>query len=82
MDDILSNNELNLDELFNVTGGINSTGESFFRSTVIQYKRNGRSKEYLMERLDQLGRPILKHYDTSRRELTAFIDKTWDETEV
>ncbi len=32
--------------------------------------------------LDQLGRPILKYYDTSRRELTAFIDKTWDETEV
>ena len=32
--------------------------------------------------LDLLGRTILKHYDSSRRELTAFIDKTWDETEV
>lgn len=73
MEDNLINNELSLDELFNVTGGLNSTGESFFRSTVIQYKRNGRSKEYLMERLDLLGRPILKYYDGD--ELIAALEQ-------
>ena len=74
--------ELNMEELFEVTGGLTKKGMDLVRRRAREYKRAGKSKEEFMHMFDNLSHLTLLKLETTRTELLRYMNKVWEATNV
>ena len=74
--------ELKMEDLFEVTGGLTKEGIDLIRRNARQFKREGRSKEEFMHIFDNLSYLSIWHLETSKRELEVYMNRIWEETNV
>lgn len=72
--------ELNMEELFEVTGGLTAEGRNLVKRRAMEYKRAGKSKEEFMHIFDNLSHLSLLKLETTRTDLLRYMDKTWETT--
>ena len=74
--------ELNIEELIEVTGGLTRGGKELIKRRAIEYKRKGRSKEEFMHIFDNLSRLSLLELETTKADLLRYMNKVWEATNV
>ena len=74
--------ELNNEELFEVTGGLTKKGMDLVRRRAREYKRAGRSKEEFMHIFDNLSYLSIWELETTRKELASYMNKCWNEVDA
>jgi hypothetical protein len=71
-----------MEELFEVTGGLTKKGMDLIRRRAREYKRAGKSKEEFMHIFDNLSHFSLLQLETTRSELSRYMNKFWNETDA
>ena len=74
--------ELNIEELSEVTGGLTRKGKELIRRRVLEYKRQGKSKEECMHIFDNVSHLTLMELETTRADLLRYMNKAWDTANV
>ena len=74
--------ELNMEELFEVTGGLTTKGKQLVKRRAMEYKRAGRSKEEFMHIFDNLSHLSLLELETTKTDLLRYMNKTWETTTI
>ena len=73
--------ELNVEELFEVTGGLSKEGIDLIRRNARRYKQEGRSKEEFMHMFDNLSYLSIWKLETTKSELLSYMNKAWHEVD-
>ena len=74
--------ELDIEELSEVTGGLTRKGKELIRRRVLEYKRQGKSKEEFMHIFDNVSHLTLMELETTRADLLRYMNKAWDTANV
>lgn len=74
--------ELNVEELSEVNGGLTPEGKELIIRRAKQYKSQGRSKEEFMHIFDNLSHLSLLKLETTRADLLRYMNKVWEATNV
>ena len=73
--------ELNMEELFEVTGGLTAEGRNLVKRRAMEYKRAGKSKEEFMHIFDNLSYLSIWKLETTKSELLRYMNKAWHEVD-
>ena len=73
--------ELKMEDLFEVTGGLTKEGIDLIRRNARQFKREGRSKEEFMHIFDNLSYLSIWKLETTKSELLRYMNKAWHEVD-
>ena len=74
--------ELNMEELFEVTGGLTKEGINLIRRRAREYKRAGKTKEEFMHIFDNLSYLSIWKLETTKSELLRYMNKAWNEVDA
>lgn len=80
LEKLIGGEEVDIEDLCEVSGGLTKTGEDLLRRRAREYKHKGLDKESYFHIIDEFSPFTFRYLQTTRAELLKTMNKIWYET--